>query len=219
MPTSHKVRIWSTERYEGKRKTTYRVRWVVAGRKFGESFETSALADSFRSRLVSAARDGEAFDTDCGLPVSTLRASARMTWFEFACSYADMKWPDSSPKYRQSLAESLMTITVPMLTPKEPALDSKLLRKALKIAFNTKEREQKQPAEIQHAISTARKTSRHVAELADPDILRTVLRALDLKLDGERAAANTVRLRRVTLGNAIDYAIEKKLLTSNPLQR
>jgi integrase len=110
-----------------------------------------------------------------------------------------------------------MTITVPMLTLKEPALDSKLLRKALKIAFNTKAREQEQPAEIRHAISTARKTNRHVAELADPDVLRAVLRALDLKLDGERAAANTVRLRRVTLGNAIDYAIEKKLLTSSPL--
>lgn len=54
--------------------------------------------------------------------------------------------------------------------------------------------------------------------LANPEIFRSVIRALDLRLDRERAAANTVRLRRVTLGNAIDYAIEKKLLTSNPIQ-
>jgi hypothetical protein len=55
----------------GKRKTTYRVVWVVSGQRFGESFDTAALADSFRARLVSAARDGEAFDTETGLPVST----------------------------------------------------------------------------------------------------------------------------------------------------
>ncbi|HJQ48281.1 MAG TPA: integrase [Amycolatopsis sp.] len=217
MVTSHKVRIWSTETYAGKRKTTYRVRWLVAGHKFGESFDTSGLADSYRSRLVSAAREGEAFDTEQGLPVSMIRESARMTWFEFSCSYADMKWPDSSPKYRKSLAESLMTITIPLLNLKEPSLDPQLLRKALKLAYNTKERDQEHPAELKHAISTARKASGNVSDLAEPETLRMVLRALDLRLDGERAAANTVRIRRVTLGNAIDYAIERKLLTSNPL--
>lgn len=135
MATTHDVRIWKLEKYEGKQKTTYRVRWVVDGDRFGESFETLALADSFRSKLLTAAREGEAFDTESGLPVSMLRATEVKSWFTFACEYADMKWPESSPKYRASLAESLMTITVPMLKGKPPC-DPKTLRKALKIAFN-----------------------------------------------------------------------------------
>ncbi|MGA6163507.1 tyrosine-type recombinase/integrase [Amycolatopsis magusensis] len=217
MDTSYDVRIWKIEKYAGKRKTTYRVRWLVSGKKFGESFETYALADSFRSRLVTASRDGLAFDIVSGLPVSMIRTTETMTWFDFACKYADMKWPDSSPKYRKSLAESLMTITVPMLKGKVP-VEPQTLRTALKIAFNTKARDNEHPSEIQHAIALASRASRRVDELNDPDVLRTLLRALDLRLDGERAAANTVRIRRVTLGNAVDYAIEKKLLRANPLQ-
>jgi hypothetical protein len=216
MDTTHKVRIWSTERYKGKRKSTYRVRWVVDGTKFGESFDTAALADSFRSRLVSAARNGEAFDTASGLPVSLVREKNQMPWFDFACDYAAMKWPDSSPKYRKSLAESLMSITVPMLNSSKPLPEAKLLRKALKMAFSLRARDREDP-ELSRAIKMAARASYNVAELADPETLRKVLHALDLKLDGERAAANTVRLRRVTLGNAIDYAIERRLLDSNPL--
>jgi integrase len=110
-----------------------------------------------------------------------------------------------------------MTITVPMLPKGRDLPEAKLLRKSLKTAFNTKARDEVQSAEVTHAISSAEKASPSVSELAEPEVLRKVLRALDLKLDGERAAANTVRLRRVTLGNALDYAVERKLLTANPL--
>ncbi|MFC3449832.1 tyrosine-type recombinase/integrase [Amycolatopsis speibonae] len=219
MATTHDVRIWTLYKYEGKRKTTHRARWVVGGEKFGESFDTFALADSFRSKLLTAAREGEAFDTESGLPVSMLRATEVKSWFAFACEYADMKWPESSPKYRASLAESLMTITVPMLKGKPPC-DPKTLRKALKTAFNVNTRNAPQTDEVRQALSFAAKASRNVGELANADTLRTVLRALDLKLDGKKAATNTVRLRRVALGNAIEYAMspEQKLLTANPVE-
>jgi len=62
-----------------------------------------------------------------------------------------------------------------------------------------------------------RDNSRRVAELSEPDVLRRILAALDLKLDGTRAAADTIRLRRTTLGNALDYAVETKALEENPL--
>ncbi|WP_235876679.1 hypothetical protein [Saccharopolyspora terrae] len=55
------------------------------------------------------------------------------------------------------------------------------------------------------------------AELAEPDVLRGLLGALELKLDGTRAAADTIRLRRTTLGNALEYAVETKALGENPL--
>jgi hypothetical protein len=36
-------------------------------------------------------------------------------------------------------------------------------------------------------------------------------------LDGERAASNTIRIKRGALRNALDFAVEKKLLTANPM--
>jgi integrase len=217
MNTSHKVRVWSIERLPGKKKTTCRVRWVVGASRFGESFSTAALADSFRARLLSAARNGEAFDTERGLSISLIRSEQTATWFDFACEYIDMKWPDSSPKYRKSLCESLTTITVAMLHEGKPLPDGKDLRRALKTAFNTKEREKDSSSAITQAVKTISRASRKVSELSNPDFLRAVLRALDLKLDGERASTNTVRHRRATLSNAIDFALEKKLLDTNPL--
>lgn len=84
MQPSYGVRVWSTRRYQGKRKTTYYVRWSVAGGARQKPFQSEALADSFRSDLVVAARRGEAFDVDSGLPVSVLRtrrdATPGMSW-------------------------------------------------------------------------------------------------------------------------------------------
>ena len=54
MSTTYDVRIWKTEQCHGQRGTTYKVRWVVAGRQRKKSFRTRALADSFRSELMAA---------------------------------------------------------------------------------------------------------------------------------------------------------------------
>jgi hypothetical protein len=56
MDTSFDVRIWTTEVYKGSRTTTYTVRWKVGQRARKETFKTAALADAFRSALVTAAR-------------------------------------------------------------------------------------------------------------------------------------------------------------------
>jgi integrase len=218
METTHKVRIWTTERYKGKRKTTYRVRWVVKARKFGESFEKAAQADAFRARLVAATSNGEAFDIGTGLPLSMIRERNTMAWFDFACAYMDMKWPDSSPKYRKSLAGSLVTITAAMLKSAADEIDQKTLRKALTSAFNKQTRDNNHPPEISGALKAVKRLSRNVSDLSDPAVLRGVLRAIDLRVDGARAAANTARIRRVTLGNAVEYAMERRLLETNPLR-
>ncbi|TKG67516.1 tyrosine-type recombinase/integrase [Prauserella endophytica] len=217
METSHNVRIFKIETFRGKKKNTYRVRWRVKKQRFGQQFTTDALADSFRSQLITAARNGEAFDTATGLPTSMTREKERMPWFDFACAYMDMKWPDSSPKYRKSLAESLTRITIAMLDEHSPLPEGKTLRKALMTAFNPKQRATDLHTDAKTAIQTVSRASRDVSELANPDVLRSVLHSLDHNIDGSRSAANTVRIKRVALGNAIDYAIEKKLLESNPL--
>lgn len=68
MSTTYDVRIWKIEIYNGKRGSTYTVRWATAGERHREPFKTSALADSFRSGLIAAARKGEAFDVGSGRP-------------------------------------------------------------------------------------------------------------------------------------------------------
>ncbi|WP_285485590.1 tyrosine-type recombinase/integrase [Amycolatopsis taiwanensis] len=142
-----------------------------------------------------------------------------MTWFEFACAYADMKWPDSSPKYRKSLAESLSRITVAMLRDGVSVEDGKALRSALMQAFNKKRRDGDLSAKASELLRVVRSGTREVSELANPEVLRAVLAELDLNLDGKRAAANTVRIRRTALGDAVSFAIEKELLTANPLSQ
>lgn len=214
MTTSFKVQIWTISVYKGKRKTTYYVRWAVAGQRFKESFATQKLADGFRSKLLTASREGVAFDVESGRPVTMLKANkSKVPWFDFACAYMDMKWPTSSPGHRRAIADALVPITVAMLhNPPTDKSEAANLRKTLRQSFNVNTRP---PADETRWIS---RNSRTVNDLAKPDTLRAVLGAIEKKLDGKRAAQDTIRLRRITLGNALDFATdEKKLLDTNPL--
>ena len=91
MTTSYEVRIWGI-RVRKVRRMPYQVRWRVGNSPVShKSFATRGLADSFRSELIQAARRGEAFDTDTGLPQSQLRMQCTLTWYEHALDYIDMK--------------------------------------------------------------------------------------------------------------------------------
>ena len=65
---SYDARVYRTEVYKGSEVTTYRVRWRVGGKLWREGFRTAAQADSFRSALLTAARQGEAFSLANGRP-------------------------------------------------------------------------------------------------------------------------------------------------------
>jgi integrase len=214
MTTSFKVQIWSISVYHGKRKTTHYVRWAVDGQRFKEPFNTNKLADGFRSKLLTAAREGVAFDVETGLPVTMLQTKkTKKPWFDFACDYVDMKWPTSSPGHRRSIADALVCITVAMLRhPPTDKSEAEMLRKTLRRAFNVNTRP---PADETRWISRGSLT---VDELMKPDTLRALLGNIDKKLDGKRAAQDTIRLRRITLGNALDFAVEQKVLATNPLK-
>lgn len=56
-----------------------------------------------------------------------------------------------------------------------------------------------------------------VSKLAEPNVLRAVLSAVGSKLDGKAAATSTTRRKRMTLHNALDFAVERGLLTTNPI--
>ena len=81
MALSHDVQFWRLARIAKTtgRRRVHGVRWVVAGRSFSKWFEYEAQADSYRSKLIGAARTGEGFDTDTGLPESFAREHRAVT--------------------------------------------------------------------------------------------------------------------------------------------
>jgi integrase len=114
MDTTYDVNVWSIRENVGTTAKTYSVRWKVGSRRWKTTFKTAALADSFRSDLLSAARKGEAFDTTTGRPISMLRASKDM--YAFACTYVDLKWPRVAATTRHTHAEALTAVTTVMFT-------------------------------------------------------------------------------------------------------
>lgn len=219
MTTTYNVRIWAIEIYKGKRAVTYWVRWSVAGTARKEPFRTQALADSFRSDLLAPARKGEAFDIDTGLPVSMGRKALTATWYDHALAYADLKWPRVAATSRRTHAEALTAVTVLLLASERGRPDAKLIRHALnRWAFNTVRRDSEDcPHDVRAALKWIAENTRSVADLAKPDVLRTVLDGLTVQLDGRPMAPSVVGRRRRIFGSVVGYAVERGLLASNPI--
>ena len=166
-----------------------------------------------------AARDGTPFDTATGLPAppSTARGGD-VTWYEHACAYSQMKWPDLAAKSRRSTAEALTTITLALTRPRLGVPDPAVLRQALlSHAFNAASARQPVPADIPRALAWIAKASLPVAALEEPDTVRGVLNACARRLDGKPAAATTTRRKRAVFANALGYAVERRLLPASPL--
>jgi integrase len=194
--------------------------WLVAGRRWKKGFRTAAAAESFRAELLTAVRKGEAFDMDTGLPVSKVRRETpTTTWYEFACKYVDMKWPTISGGYRKGVAEALVTVTPVMLNAGLGPIEAKATRSALlNWGFNKRQRNSSgQPDDVTKRLAWIVDHSRPVADLAQPEVLRSALEAVASKLDGSRAAGRTAQRKRAVLSNALAYAVELGLLAANPI--
>ncbi|MFB4264609.1 tyrosine-type recombinase/integrase [Nonomuraea sp. GTA35] len=219
--TTYKVRVYKTEvrKNAAGKVTSYRVEWITAGKRWKKTFQRSAQADSYRSNLLTAAREGEPFSLITGEPVKWNRIERpEMSWYDFACKFADFKWKAASAKYRQDIARALTSATPAMLTSgngKPADLD---LRTAMRRwAFNTKQRDEA-PGEIAEVLAWLAKHSRLVSELAEAATVRAVLDAATSRLNGKPAATSTIRRHKTILQNALDYAVELKLLDSNPIK-
>jgi hypothetical protein len=219
MAPTYDVRFWKTEIYDGKSGKSYYVRWAVEGKPWREPFKGKALAESFRAELVSAARRGEAFDTETGRPVSMARATRQMSWYEFACAFVDLKWPRVAATTRRTHAEALTAVTPGMFTTDRGMPEAKLIRKALsRWGFNTNARKDPdQPDDVRAALRWVESHTRPVSALSKPEILRPLLDGLTVRLDGQPAAPSVVSRRRKILNTAVEYAVERGLLDKNPI--
>ncbi len=143
MDTSYDVRIWKTQVYSGKRGTTYYVRWAVDGKEWREPFKGRALAESFRSDLVAAARQvARRSMSASGRPVSMRRTAREMCWYRLACAFVDMKWKRVAATTRRTHAEALTAVTALLFTDDRGKPDDRLIRSALcRWGFNTNRRD------------------------------------------------------------------------------
>ncbi|MFJ9826038.1 tyrosine-type recombinase/integrase [Streptomyces sp. NPDC101160] len=219
MDTTYDVKFWKTSVYVGKRKTTYTVRWILEGEEWRKPFHNVALADSFRSGLVSAARKGEAFSLSTGLPVSYQSRAAGVKWYDFAIQFVDQLWERTSANNRRNVAKALTPVTIALLRSQPTAFKGVDVRRALReYAFNTLQRDQA-PPEVAVILRWVQRNSLAMSAWEDEDTVETALRAAGTKLDGTPVAASSARRTKRVLNVLFEYAVKKKVLTSNPLPK
>jgi integrase len=226
---SYEVRIWSISTYQGQRGTSYIVRWAVAGKPFRRTFRTSKLADVFRSRLIAATSAGKAFDLGGGLPEVLQHEQPVASWLDLATAFAEAKWRNASPAHRRGIAEAMTDITFDLTrqTDSMPRFrddenDSSMtpsdrLRQALFRTAFTPAARHSCPTD-QRTIDWAAKHSIPVLDLMEPSLLRQINDRLGTLLDGSSAADSTYRRKRAIFHGALEFAVEQKMLPSNPLE-
>lgn len=219
MDATYDVRIWKTRIYEGQRGRTYTVRWTVNGKVFPETFATSAQAEAFRSQLVTATSHGKAFDIMTGLPVAQQSKAASTNCYDFAVQFVDAQWARVSANHRKNTAKTFMTVTLALLSKLPKQFEPVEVRTALReYAFN-KRRRQQAPADVVVILRWVQRNSPTMAAWEDPDRVEKVLTALATKLNGESAAASSVKRHRRVLNVAMTYAVKRRLLEANPLPK
>ncbi|MGD3107544.1 tyrosine-type recombinase/integrase [Streptomyces sp. YGL11-2] len=215
---SYTVKIWAIRKRDYRK--PYQVRWKVGIRPHSESFLTLGLAESRRAQLITAAREGEPFDVDSGLPKSLVAKERDISWYEHARNYIEMKWDHSPASTRRTLAEAMATVTPTLVKDTKGMPDARVVRAALySWGFNKNRWKENAPADVAKVLDWFKRKSLPTSALADRLLVRATLNALSKKLDGKTAAAGTIRRKRAIFHNALEYAVEAELLTENPLSR
>ncbi|TDB96748.1 tyrosine-type recombinase/integrase [Actinomadura sp. 7K534] len=215
---SYQVRFWSIKTMKNRRRP-YGVRWVVNGQEKSEWFVTKTLAEHFRSELVQAARRGEGFDTVSGLPESKLRTHKSGSWYDHARAYAARNWAGSAAKTRATVADCLASVSRGLVVDERGTPGAESLHRALATwAFNRQRMEKYEPpADVAGALAWLAKKSVPLADLEDPAVLRNALDGMAVNLDGESAAPKSVARRLSVFRSCLDYAVELKVFSANPL--
>ncbi|MEU7003481.1 tyrosine-type recombinase/integrase [Nonomuraea sp. NPDC046570] len=220
---SYSVRFWKIKTYKGAKVTTHYVRWVVEGREWKEPFRTMAHAESFQAELMSAARQGQAFDTATGRPVAWKREENVLTWYAFTLAYVDIKWPYAAPNHRRGIAEALTDVTEALLTKESGAPARDVLRTALRWAYSNRVRDKNEPpSDLVAAVRWLEANTVPMTAFETPRtgtvLTRGVLDRISRTKDGKSAAANTANRKRMCLNSAMEYAVEIGALSANPLR-
>lgn len=215
---SYKVRFWEIRERPDRRKG-FEVRWTVNGFEKSESFLTKGLAESRRSKLMTAARDGEPFDQESGLPASEVRAARQQkTWYSLARDYMNQRWIRTPGNTRRTLSDALATVTPAFVRSGCTYTEPRVPRRALySWGFNKNAWNTDPPDEWRDALAWLERHSIPVSELSQPDILRRGLDSLSLRLDGNPAAPKTIQRRKAAVNEVFATAVERGYFAQNPM--
>ncbi|MFI2423384.1 site-specific integrase [Streptomyces sp. NPDC018955] len=212
METTYDVKVYKILAYKGARKNTYTVRWVVAGKRWREPFDTVALAEGFRSELIRATGKGEAFVVTTGLPVSHRSKSAAMSWYKSAVEYVDARWSQLGGNSRKNMAKTLTATTIALLRAELTQFAPAAVRTALREwAFNTNRRPDA-PRDVAAILRRVERNSLPVSAWEDPEKADQVPQAIDTRLDGRQAAAWSRKRNRRILNVVMKYAVRRRIL-------
>lgn len=218
---SYDVRIWAitARKNKGGKVTSYRLRWRVGREEFEETFKKRAQADGLRAELVSAQNRGEPFDTLTGRPVSLGRATRDMRWFELACNYVDMRWPEAAANTRQTIAEALIRVSPVFFNGGRGKPADAEIRSMLRgWAFNSDQRAKGVPEEHRDAIEWCTRNSLPISVVLDEAKQRELQQAALVSRAGKKYAATVARRNRAVLSHFLSYAVDEKALETNPLR-
>ncbi|MGW9447110.1 tyrosine-type recombinase/integrase, partial [Bacillus mobilis] len=201
-------------------------RWRTGAESHSRSYVTEALADSWLADLRAAARRGELFDVETGLPQSKLRELRDVPWYLHAREYVRTRWPDMAGNTRVGTMESLSVVTRDLVRDVHGRPDPAVLWEALRSwAFRMERGPQGSwefptpPARIQAALDWLEKASLPVSALEDPRHLGTAVRSCSRLLDGSAASADYFSRRRRSFSTCLSYAVQWQRLTENPLTK
>jgi hypothetical protein len=215
---SYTVRVWAIRKRPYRK--PYQLRWQVGIRPHSESFLTSGLAESRRAELITAARAGEPFDVETGLPKSKVQKQKDISFYQHARNYLELKWDHAPAMTRKGLAETMATVTAVLVKDTKGMPDAKLARRALYgWAFNKNRWEDEPPEDVRRVLAWYAKKSLPVSALADAPVVRKALGACAKRLDGKTAAASVIHRKRAVFHQALGFAVEADLLSENPLHR
>ncbi|SHK56364.1 tyrosine-type recombinase/integrase [Actinacidiphila paucisporea] len=213
---SYTVRVWAIRKRPYRK--PYQLRWQVGTRPHSESFLTSGLAESRRAELITAARAGEAFDVETGMPKSRVQKDRDISFYQHARNYMELKWDDAPAKTRVGLAETMATVTAVLVKDTKGMPDANAARGALYgWAFNKRRWDQEAPEDVRRMLAWYSRNSLPVSALSEAPAVRKALNACAKRLDGKTAAASVIHRKRAVFHQALSIAVEDGLLTENPL--
>lgn len=219
------VKFWAVRRNKSSKRPSWEFRWVTAGKEHSASRRTKTLAENFRSQLTEAARNGEEFDVDTGLPDSMAKpvqeAEPTRTVLAVAQEYVVKRWPHDPPNTRDGISDALSTV-MPALVKKEQAdvPRPKELRTALRSYILLPPDKRPEPSPLFTRVMTwLESASLPITGLDDAKVARDALDALALTLDGKAAKPNTVKRKRAAFHTFLEYAVEIRELGANPLHK
>ncbi|MEZ0109270.1 integrase [Catenulispora sp. EB89] len=224
--TTFKVRVWANRPVKLAKRTHYQVRWFLDGQEFNQSFPNAKAADSHRSMLVAALRNGEAFAFVTGLPLShpktvearTEPAVQQRSAFDLATAFVDRKWRDAAAAYRVDIAKAMTAFTAAMLTETPSArISGTKLRAALRNWQFAVTQRKAMPADVAVIVEWVSGRTRPVADLEDANTFEDVFSKIVRKLDGKPMAESSYKRYRAIMNNFLAYCVRFKQLEVNPL--